>query len=292
MHSDPARVERILRDPRSFPHRALIVFGEVQLDATFQMITGPDGRARAYVATWQSVGDRNRAASGLSAGLSGAADELQHVSVQLQGAAENASEQASVVAAGAEEMSASIREIAASASEAASVAADAVTLAERSSDAVNALGNSSAEIGKVVGLIAHIAAQTNLLALNATIEAARAGTAGKGFAVVANEVKQLANQTASATEEINRVMAGMRDDVAGTVGVINQISDVVARISDLQTSIAAAVEEQTATANEMAHSVHRVADAAQQTSTGAERISTMSGGLEQRVEELSALLRS
>jgi methyl-accepting chemotaxis protein len=290
MHKDPARVERILRDPTSFPHRATITFSTVELDAVWDMVTDSAGEVVGYMATWQSVGDRNRSANELAGSLSGAAEELKDVAGSLQGAAEHASSQASVVAAGAEELSASIREISASASEAATVASDAVHLAGQSSSAVNALGASSQEIGKVVELIARIAAQTNLLALNATIEAARAGEAGRGFAVVANEVKELANQTAAATQEISHGMSSMQGDVATTVTSINKILDVVRRINELQTSIAAAVEEQTATANEMAHSVNLVADAASQTSSGALQISSMSSYLETKVGELSGIL--
>ena len=163
------------------------------------------------------------------------------------------------VAAGAEQMGASIREIAQSAAEAAQVAARATTAAAATNEQVSRLGASSAEIGNVVKVITSIAEQTNLLALNATIEAARAGEAGKGFAVVAGEVKELASETARATDDIARRVDAIQADTAGAVAAIAEIGQIIARIDDYQTSIASAVEEQTATTTEMSRSVHDAA---------------------------------
>ncbi len=163
------------------------------------------------------------------------------------------------VATAAEEMTASIREIAKNATEAATVATDAVTVASEAQGTVASLGESSAEIGQVIKVITSIAQQTNLLALNATIEAARAGDAGKGFAVVANEVKELAKETAKATEEIGKKIEAIQSDTQGAVSAISRIADVIARINDIQSTIASAVEEQTATTNEIARSVTEAA---------------------------------
>jgi methyl-accepting chemotaxis protein len=179
------------------------------------------------------------------------------------GSASGASAQVSssihTVATAAEEMTASIREIAKNATEAAAVAEDAVSVAAHAQGTIASLGESSAQIGQVVKVITSIAQQTNLLALNATIEAARAGDAGKGFAVVANEVKELAKETAAATEDISRKIEAIQSDTEGAVSAISRITEVIGRISDIQTTIASAVEQQTATTNEIARSVSEAA---------------------------------
>ena len=197
--------------------------------------------------------------SASSAQISASAEETAAQSGVVSSAAEEVSRSVQTVAAGAEEMGASIREIASNAAEASEVAARAVTAAETTTATVAKLGESSAEIGNVVKVITSIAEQTNLLALNATIEAARAGEAGKGFAVVANEVKELAQETAKATEDIARRVLSIQGDTTAAVAAIEEISAIVAQISDRQTTIASAVEEQTATTNEMSRSVQEAA---------------------------------
>ncbi len=167
------------------------------------------------------------------------------------------------VAAGTEEMSASIQEISGNTAQAASVANDATQIAQAANATVAQLGQSSTEIGDVIRAITSIAEQTNLLALNATIEAARAGEAGKGFAVVANEVKDLAQETSTATEDISRRVEQIQTDSASAVSAIGQIAEVIAQINGYQSTIAAAVEEQTATTGEMARNVAEAAGSAE-----------------------------
>jgi methyl-accepting chemotaxis protein len=229
--------------------------------------------------------------------VASASEELSSTSQQITANSEETSAQAKVVSAatqqvsqnlqtvatGAEEMGASIKEIAKNASEAARVAGAAVKVAETTTATVTKLGESSAEIGQVIKVITSIAQQTNLLALNATIEAARAGEAGKGFAVVANEVKELAKETAKATEDISQKIEAIQTDTKAAVEAIASISEVINQVNGISSTIATAVEEQNATTNEMSRNVSQaaqgsaeitsnisgVAEAAESTSRGA-----------------------
>ncbi|HEX6961961.1 MAG TPA: methyl-accepting chemotaxis protein, partial [Lacipirellula sp.] len=218
--------------------------------------------------------------------LGSSAEELTAVSTQMASNASETSAQANIVSAaseqvsksvqtvatGVDEMNAAVRDIAKNAMDSARVAEQAVTAAEAASSTIAKLGESSMEIGNVIKVITSIAEQTNLLALNATIEAARAGEAGKGFAVVANEVKELAKETARATEDISRRIEAIQTDTRGAVDSIGQVSQVIAQINDISNTIASAVEEQTATAAEMSRNV---GEAAKGTAEIAENITSV-----------------
>ncbi len=177
----------------------------------------------------------------------------------VSAAAEQVSQNVQTVSTATEEMSASIKEISKNASEAAEVASSAARLAGATTATMTKLSESSAEIGNVIKVITSIAEQTNLLALNATIEAARAGEAGKGFAVVANEVKELAKETAKATEDIGAKVEAIQNDAKGAVQAIDEITAVIGRINDIQNTIASAVEEQTGTTNEISRNISETA---------------------------------
>ena len=242
--------------------------------------------------------------------LSASAGQLSQVSERLsEGARQTAEEtgvasanvgevshSVSTVAAGAEQMGASIREISASASDAAAFGGRAVEQARQTERTVTRLGEASQQIGEMVKVINSIADQTNLLALNATIEAARAGDAGKGFAVVAGEVKDLAQETARATERIVGIVADLQSETHQAVGAIGDITATIDQVNHFQTTIAAAVEEQSATSNEMsrgaAHAASRAGDIDQVVSrvaAGTEATTRSSAETGQAAHEIAAM---
>jgi methyl-accepting chemotaxis protein len=237
--------------------------------------------------------DRLGAASQkLTAGADAIADNARTATGQAEVVVASAGDVAAsvdTVATGSQQMEAAIREISQNASEASRVAGQAVNVAENTTRTVGKLGDSSQEIATVVKLINGIAEQTNLLALNATIEAARAGEAGKGFAVVASEVKELAQETARATEDISKRVEAIQADTAGAVDAIGEISNVIGQINDYQATIAAAVEEQTATTNEMNRNV---AEAAHSSRSIATAITGLAAGTQQTNEGVAEAQRS
>ncbi|HKU27551.1 MAG TPA: PAS domain-containing methyl-accepting chemotaxis protein [Candidatus Sulfotelmatobacter sp.] len=294
---------------------------EVWIQGSYNPILDLNGKPFKVVKYATDVTTRVKTAQEIeriSQSLAGASEELTATSQQMSANAEETSAQASVVSAsaeqvdrnlqtvatGTEEMSTSIKEIAKNAHESAKVATNAVKVAEETNQIVTKLGDSSTEIGQVIKVITSIAQQTNLLALNATIEAARAGEAGKGFAVVANEVKELAKQTAKATEDISRKIEAIQSDTKGAVSAIGQISAVIRQVNDISNTIATAVEEQNATTNEMARNVGEaakgsgeitknisgVADAAKSTTHGANDSLKASQALAQMSTELRELV--
>ncbi|MFI5491782.1 methyl-accepting chemotaxis protein [Actinoplanes sp. NPDC051859] len=241
--------------------------------------------------TAESLRETVSAIAGHAGTISTASEEMSAISNRVADSSNHVDQQASAVAeaagdvsgnvrtleAGSREMGSAIDEISRNAGEAARVAAEAVTVVDRTNVSVGKLGESSAEISAVVQLITSIAEQTNLLALNATIEAARAGEMGKGFAVVAGEVKDLAQETAKATETISRLVQTIQSDTGDAVSAIAEIGNVVTRISDFQNLIAAAVEEQTATTGEMGRNVAEAAQSSREIAMNIAGVSTAVG---------------
>jgi len=254
----------------------------------------------------------------MSEPLSQAAAELGRIAQEISLSTGQTANQANLVSEGSEqvsrniqtvataagEMGASIKEIAKNTAEASQVATSAVRSAEATNLTITKLGQSSAEIGQVIKVITSIAQQTNLLALNATIEAARAGEAGKGFAVVASEVKELARETARATEDISSKIESIQADTSGAVVAIGEIGSVIGQISDIQNHVASAVEEQSLTTNEITRnlaeaakggvaiskSIAAVAEAARSGATGVVETQKSAQAVERMAEELHELL--
>jgi len=259
--------------------------------------------ARSLDTTLDALGNVFGLINASTSRLADASSELNTAAEAMAGNAQTAATQADevvasagavassvdTVATGSAQMESAIREIAHNATEAARVALQAVDVAEATTQTVGKLGDSSEEIATVIKLINGIAEQTNLLALNATIEAARAGEAGKGFAVVASEVKELAQETARATEDISRRVEAIQGDTAGAVDAISRISTVIGEINDFQATIATAVEEQTATTNEMNRNV---AEAANGTQGIAAAISGLAAGTQETNQRVADAQRA
>jgi methyl-accepting chemotaxis protein len=299
LHRDPERVRAVIGDPARLPHVARMQLGPETIALRVSAITDKAGAYVGAMLSWTvmtaqarmadafeaSVGKVARSVAQAAEDMRGTAEALSEVAsdtgkraVAVAAATEQASTNVQTVAASAEELAASVQEISRQVAESTAIASRAAEEAEATDGTVKGLAEAAARIGDVVRLISDIAGQTNLLALNATIEAARAGEAGKGFAVVASEVKNLATQTAKATEEIAAQIAAMQGATDAAVHAIRSIGETIGRMNAIATSIAAAVEQQGAATQEIARSV-------QQAAVGTSEVSSTIGAVTQAVDQ-------
>ncbi|MBT3549810.1 MAG: PAS domain-containing protein [Rhodospirillaceae bacterium] len=292
-HKMPQHQRTLLSDPSNLPFSTRISLGDETLALNVTAINDIDGNYMAPMLVWSVVSGQVRLADnfesnvkGVVESVAGSSTEMQATAETMAAAAEEASSQSTAVAAATEQLSKSIEEISGQVARSTQISQDAVIEAQRSNEQVQGLADASQKIGDVVSLINDIASQTNLLALNATIEAARAGDAGKGFAVVASEVKNLANQTAKATDEIATQIGGIQTATQSAVGSIEGITKTINEISEIATAIAGAVEEQSAATGEVSSNINGVTTASAETGQAASEVLTAARELSEQSESL------
>lgn len=319
-HKNPAHQRKLVADDRNLPHKAQIKVGPHTLSLLASAVYDDKKVYLGPMITWEIITDRlllvqnvteaSRQLAAASAELNATATNLSTnaersttVANSTASASEEVSQGVRTVATNTEEMSASIKEIARNAAQASDTSATTLKQAQATNQTILKLGESSQEIGNVIKVISSIAQQTNLLALNATIEAARAGDAGRGFAVVANEVKELAKQTAKATEDITSKITGIQKDSSSAVDAVAAIGQTIEKLNGIAGAIAASVEEQAATTNEVSRVVQEsakgvlnitdnvkiVSQSASETLSGSNQVLTAAKSLSElaiRLEEL------
>lgn len=328
-HKNPSHQRNLLSDPSRLPYKTDINVGPLTFALNVTAVRDATGAYIGNTLEWKDVsevrkqealrldmtqklgnvvGNLNNSAQGLSSTaeqLTNGANEATNLSTSVSAAAEEMSanmngvsastEQVTAnvrsVAAAIEEMTASIAEVAQNAERAAGVAQEASQLTETSSAKIGQLGLAATEIGKVIEVIQDIAEQTNLLALNATIEAARAGDAGKGFAVVATEVKELAKQTATATDDIRSRIEAIQAATNEAVQAMGEIETVIRNVNDVSRTIASAVEEQRITTTEISRNVAETTQAVDTVSRSIAESATASREITQNMTKVDQASR-
>ncbi len=315
-HTNPNGPKNVIKDPKNLPHKAIINVGPEKLDLLVSPIFDTSGEYLGPMVNWSVVTQKLKLIEDLteaSGQLASASEELLSVAGTMSANAEETSAQSNTassaseevsagiqtVATNMEEMTASIKEITKNTNESSSKSNQAMTMSQDANNVIQALGESSLDIGNVIKVITSIAQQTNLLALNATIEAARAGEAGKGFAVVANEVKELAKQTANATEDISRKIEAIQNDSQSAVTSIGSVTEAISQLNSIAGNIASAMEEQAATTNEVARvvtestmGVQQITENIQQVSIAAEQTGKGATDMQGAAQNLSQLANS
>ena len=292
-HKHPEHQRNLLADPSNLPHTARIKLGDETLSLEVSAIRDQQGEYLAPMVVWSVITGQVQVADNFESNVksvvetvAGSSTELQATAETMAAAAEEASAQSTAVASATEQLSKSIEEISGQVARSSEISQEAVTEAQRSNEQVQGLAEASQKIGDVVNLINDIASQTNLLALNATIEAARAGDAGKGFAGVASEVKNLANQTAKATDEIASQISDIQSATHSAVDSIEGITKTINEVNEIATAIAGAVEEQSAATGEVSNNIDGVTKASAETGQSATEVLAAAQELSKQSENL------